>query len=457
MRYMLKKTTVDKGYKEWLTTFGKLAGNPSVQQLAAATAVGVGRVLYQMYVNGKSPTQALAQLPSDAMDLIVAYSRANLDRRRPSEPNLIEQSLKSARIMGDSEIAQRAAAFAGSIKRGKLKLEQIEDNLDGWVKQGLLTKDEQRTMLRKIDDELFGEEPTQQSFSVVHRDTDEERGQYETREEAEARARDLGSEWEVVEKGWKSDRVTYDTDSDGRFWAVNNDTGDKIGPFDDMDAAKAGAKEKVAKVGLAYEQGTRVEVPGGVGVVEDVSLLGRKYQVRLDDGDVKEYDASALNPVQRSWDKGYNDGVLGRRKAAPTVESNEAETHRQYHGVQKRHLCGSITLEQLQAECKSIDESVARNVKALSEENEYSQGYERGIQILSQAQDRQRRFGGQKSVNKTIIQFFENGKPVTDKVDYEESIWAEGQLSAHDEDVIEHLSVGEERPIDGGWTVRRYS
>jgi len=49
----------------------------------------------------------------------------------------------------------------------------------------------------------------QKTYAVVHRETDEERGQYATEEEALERCAQLGSEYEVVQKKSKPDEPTY--------------------------------------------------------------------------------------------------------------------------------------------------------------------------------------------------------------------------------------------------------
>lgn len=54
-----------------------------------------------------------------------------------------------------------------------------------------------------------------------------------------------------------------------------------------------------------------------------------------------------------------------------------------------------------------------------------------------------------------IIQFFENGVAVTDEIDYLNTVWHDGQLTEEDEDIIEHLEIGDEQPVSGGWTVKR--
>lgn len=58
----------------------------------------------------------------------------------------------------------------------------------------------------------------------------------------------------------------------------------------------------VDKLGLAYAPGTRVTVRQlGEGVVEDVSLTGNTYWVRLSSGHLAEVDASRLHPVEMSY------------------------------------------------------------------------------------------------------------------------------------------------------------
>lgn len=56
-----------------------------------------------------------------------------------------------------------------------------------------------------------------------------------------------------------------------------------------------------------------------------------------------------------------------------------------------------------------------------------------------------------------VIQLFdENGQHVQIFC-YEDTIWAENQLSENEENTIEHLSIGETAPLEHGWTVKRLS
>jgi hypothetical protein len=48
-------------------------------------------------------------------------------------------------------------------------------------------------------------------------------------------------------------------------------------------------------------------------------------------------------------------------------------------------------------------------------------------------------------------EFGKTGKPFV----YEDQIWCEGQLSDREEDIIEHLDVGEIADLDHGWKVER--
>ena len=54
------------------------------------------------------------------------------------------------------------------------------------------------------------------------------------------------------------------------------------------------------------------------------------------------------------------------------------------------------------------------------------------------------------------IQLFdETGAAATEVIDYEGTVWAEGQLDDAEEDTIEHLAVGETASLNYGWTVHR--
>ncbi len=55
------------------------------------------------------------------------------------------------------------------------------------------------------------------------------------------------------------------------------------------------------------------------------------------------------------------------------------------------------------------------------------------------------------------IQLFDaTGTAAGEPFDYYDTVWCEGQLSENEEDIIEHLQVGETAELEHGWTVKRF-
>jgi hypothetical protein len=50
----------------------------------------------------------------------------------------------------------------------------------------------------------------------------------------------------------------------------------------------------------------------------------------------------------------------------------------------------------------------------------------------------------------------ETGDPATGVIDFEGTVWCEGQLDEVEEDTIEHLEIGEVGNLNCGWTVKRF-
>lgn len=196
--------------------------------------------------------------------------------------------------------------------------------------------------------------------------------------------------WKHELKGFPTDRTTFDVDSDGKVWAVNSNTGERVGPYDSYDDARAAAKEKSVeqKFGLSYSPGTRVEyaAPGNTLMIATVvapSLLGLSYKIRLDDGTIVE-DASAklLSPSLKSWDRGYNDGVDGR---ARSVDGRLVELRKGFDlfsqqrlDVKRKFSHGSVSKSEM-AETDRRYNALQKSVAdANAKQSEYDVGYEQG-------------------------------------------------------------------------------
>lgn len=76
------------------------------------------------------------------------------------------------------------------------------------------------------------------AFVIVHKETDDEKGEFATKQEADAKARELGSDYEVVERSISK-----------AFVVVNRETDDEKGEY----ATETEAQARLAEVGGDYE------------------------------------------------------------------------------------------------------------------------------------------------------------------------------------------------------------